>query len=168
MRVSTQFTVAVHALLMIAYFKDIRVTSEMVAASVGNNPVIIRNIYGKLKRAGILSIQRGTGATALTKPADKITLWDVYQAVETDAVDEMFKFSDTLSGSCPIGSSIRELLLVHLQEAVNLLKDSLSKTTIEELRFEIETHCNQKVDFPAIVAWYKKNGFDTDRDSLLD
>lgn len=167
MRVSTQFTIAVHALIMIAYFPDIRVTSEMVAKSVGNNPVIIRNIYGKLKQAGILSIQRGTGATALTRPANKITLWDVYRAVETDAVDEMFKFPDSLSGICPVGSSIRELLLIHLQEAVGLLKDSLSKTTIEELRFEIETHCNQKIDLPAIVAWYKKNGFDTDKDTPL-
>lgn len=168
MRVSTQFTIAVHALIMIAYFPDIRVTSEMVAESVGNNPVIIRNIYGKLKRAGILTIQRGTGATALTRPANNITLWDVYQAIETDAVDEIFKFSDTLSGVCPIGSSIRELLMIHLQEAVNLLKDSLSKTSIEELRFEIETHYNQKVDFPAIVAWYKKNGFNTEKDTSLD
>lgn len=168
MRVSTQFTIAVHALIMIAYFPDIRITSEMVAESVGNNPVIIRNIYGKLKRASILSIQRGTGVTALTRPANEITLWDVYKAVETDAVDEIFKFSDTLSGVCPIGSSIRELLLIHLQEAVTLLKDSLSKTTIEELRFEIEMHCNQKVDFPAIVDWYKKNGFDTDRDLPLE
>ena len=167
MRVSTQFTIAVHALLMIAYFPDIRVTSEMVAESVGNNPVIIRNIYGKLKQADILSIQRGTGVTALTKPANEITLWDIYKAVETDAVDEMFKFPDTLSGVCPVGSSIRELLLIHLQEAVNSLKDVLSKTTIEELRFEIEAHYNQKVDFPAIVAWYKKNGFDTNIDSPL-
>ena len=161
MRVSTQFTIAVHALIMIAYFPDIRVISEMVAESVGNNPVIIRNIYGKLKKAGILSIQRGTGATSLTKTANEITLWDVYQAVETDAVDEIFKFSDTLSGACPVGSSIKELLFIHLQEAVNSLKDSLSKTTIEELRFEIERHYNQKVDFAVIVDWYKKNGFDT-------
>lgn len=167
MRVSTQFTIAVHALLMIAYFPDIRVTSKMVAESVGNNPVIIRNIYGKLKQADILSIQRGTGVTALTKPANEITLWDIYKAVETDAVDEMFKFPDTLSGVCPVGSSIRELLLIHLQEAVNSLKDVLSKTTIEELRFEIEAHYNQKVDFPAIVAWYKRNGFDTNTDSPL-
>ncbi|WP_042347571.1 Rrf2 family transcriptional regulator [Bacillus massiliigorillae] len=168
MRVSTQFTIAVHALIMIAYFPDIRVTSEMVAQSVGNNPVTIRNIYGKLKQAGILSVQRGTGDTTLTKQANEITLWDVYKAVETDAVDEIFKFSDTLSDVCPIGSSIRELLLIHLQEAVTLLKDSLSKTTIEELRFEIETHCNKKVDFPAIIAWYKKSGFDIDRNSSLE
>lgn len=78
----------------------------------------------------------------------------------------MFKFPDTLSGVCPVGSSIRELLFIHLQEAVNSLKEVLSKTTIEELRVEIEAHYNQKIDFPAIVAWYKKNGFDTHADSL--
>lgn len=78
----------------------------------------------------------------------------------------MFKFPDTLSGVCPVGSSIRELLFIHLQEAVNSLKEVLSKTTIEELRVEIEAHYNQKIDFPAIVAWYKKNGFDTNADSL--
>ncbi|ULQ60970.1 Rrf2 family transcriptional regulator [Brucepastera parasyntrophica] len=157
---STQFTNAVHALIMIAYLPDIRVTSEMVAESVGNNPVIIRNIYGKLKQAGILSVQRGTGVTELAKPANKITLWEVYQAVETDAAGEIFKFSDTLSEICPVGSSIRELLLIHLQNAVTALKDSLSKTTIEELRYEIEAYNEQKIDFPSIVAWYKENGFD--------
>jgi len=144
---------------MIAYFPDVRVTSEMVAESVGTNPVVIRNIYGELKKAGILYIQRGTGTTELAKSPNEITLWDVYQAVETAAVDEMFKFSDTLSGACPIGSSIRELLLIHLQDAVDLLKCRLSETTIEELRFEVEAHNSQKVDLPAIVDWYRKNGY---------
>jgi len=92
MRVSTQFPIAVHALLMVAYFPDIRVTSEMVAESVGNNPVIIRNIYGKLKKADLLYVQRGTGDTKLKKPANEITLWDIYKAVETDVVSEVSNF----------------------------------------------------------------------------
>lgn len=157
MRVNTQFTIAVHALIMIAYFSDIRVTSEMVAESVGNNPVIIRNIYGKLKQAGILSVQRGTGHTALTRPAADITLWDVYEAVESTAPEDMFKFSNTLSGACPVGSTIRELLLIHLQEAVTQMKQSLSKTTIEELRFEIEQHTNEGIDLVRIIEWYQEH-----------
>lgn len=164
MRVSTQFTIAVHALIMIAYFPDIRITSEMVAKSVGNNPVIIRNIYAKLKRAGILSVQRGSGDTALTKAANEITLWEVYKAVETDVASEIFTFPNTLSGICPIGSSIRELLLIHLEDAIASLKDSLSKTTIEELRYEIEAYYKQKIDFPSLVAWYKENGFGRDKE----
>jgi len=157
MRVSTQFPIAVHALLMIAYFPNIRITSEMVAESVGNNPVIIRKIYKKLKEAEILSVQRGTGETTLKVPATEITLWDIYKAVETDVVDEVFKIPKTLSGACPIGGSIRELLLIHMQDAVNSLKSSLSQTTLEELRFEIEAHNKQNIDIPTIVAWYKEN-----------
>lgn len=166
MRVSTQFPIAVHALLMIAYFPNIRVTSEMVAESVGKNPVIIRNVYKKLKAADLLTIQRGIGTTKLTQPADEITLWDVYKAVETDQIDEIFKFPETLSGVCTVGGSIRELLTIHLQKAVDELKNALSKTTIEELRFEIEAHNEKEIDFPSIVEWYKKNGFNSDFEDL--
>jgi hypothetical protein len=74
-------------------------------------------------------------------------------------VSEVFKFPDTLSEVCPIGGSIRELLLIHLQDGINALENSLSATTIEELRVEIEAHINRKIDLPAIVAWYKENGF---------
>lgn len=137
MKASSQFTIAVHALLMIAYFPDVRVTSDMVAQSVGNNPVTVRNVYGRLKRAGLLSVQRGTGATALARPAGEITLWDVYAAVEADSADEMFKFSDALSGTCPVGGSIRGLLMGHLNRAVDAFEESLSATTIEELCEEV-------------------------------
>lgn len=152
MRVSTQFPIAVHALLMIAYFPNIRVTSEMVAESVGNNSVVIRNIYGKLKQASILSVQRGAGNTKLQRPANEITLLDVYIEVETDDVSEVFKFPETLSGVYPIGSSIRELLFIHLKDAMASLKNSLNKITIEELQLKIVAHINDKADFPSIVA----------------
>ncbi|WP_366458037.1 Rrf2 family transcriptional regulator [Eggerthella hominis] len=160
MRVGRQFTIAVHALIMIAYFSDVRVTSDMVAESVGTNPVTVRNVYAKLKSAELLTVQRGTGFTALARPACEITLWDVYAAVETDSVDEMFKFSDTLSGACPVGGSIRELLLIHLREAVAAMRDVLARTTLEELRYEIEAHHEKGIDLPTIVAWYKEHGFE--------
>ncbi|MHD0396695.1 Rrf2 family transcriptional regulator [Staphylococcus simulans] len=166
MRVSTQFPIAVHALLMIAYFPNIRVTSDMVAESVGKNPVIIRNVYKKLKDADLLTVQRGVGTTELTRPANEITLWDVFKAVETDQVDEIFKFPETLSGVCLVGGSIRELLSIHLQQAIDELKRALSKTTIEELRFEIEAHNEKAIDFPSIVEWYKQNGFNTEFEDL--
>lgn len=165
MKVSSRFTIAVHALLMIAYFPDVRVTSDMVAASVGTNPVVIRNIYSNLKKAGLLSVQRGTGGTELARSPQEITLWDVYRAMEPDTADEVFKFSDALSGACPVGSSIRELLLVHLQDAFDLMKSRLAETTIEELRCEIEAHTSKAVDFPTIVAWYREHGFIPDEQS---
>ena len=45
MKLNTNFTVAVHTILCIAYFqKDNKVTSDFIAGSTGMNPVIIRKI----------------------------------------------------------------------------------------------------------------------------
>jgi len=135
MRVSTQFPIAVHALLMVA-FSPVRVTSDMVAESAGCNAVIIRNIYSKLKKAGLLSVKTGTGGTALAKPADSISLWDVYTAVETDETDEIFKFHNP-SENCPVGSSVRNLLITHLDNAVKAMNASLSSVTLKQLKNEL-------------------------------
>lgn len=137
MRVSTQFPLAVHALLMIAYFPQIRITSNIVAESAGCNAVVIRNIFTKLKKAGLLSVKTGTGGTALARLAEEISLWDVYTAVESDATDELFKMHQNTSGSCPVGSSIRSLLTSHLDDAVAAMKVSLSAVNLEQLKEEL-------------------------------
>ena len=141
MRVSTQFPIAVHALLMIANFPEKRITSSMVAESAGCNAVIIRNIFTKLKKAGLLDIKTGTGGTSLAKPIDEISLWDIYITIETDETDEIFKIHPHTSGKCPVGSNIRGLLLTHFDDAVNAMKTELSKVTLGNLIEEIKcTH----------------------------
>ena len=91
MQVSTKFTIAIHVLTATAYFsKDQKVTSEFLAASVGSNPVIIRNIMGQLKKAGLIKVKRGPGGIAITRPLDQITFLDVYRAVETHGEEALF------------------------------------------------------------------------------
>lgn len=138
MRVSTQFPTAVHALIMIAYFPKQRITSNIVAMSAGCNAVIVRNIFIKLKKAGILSTRSGRGKTELAKPSADITLWDIYLAIETDETDEIFKFYENPLAECPVGGNIRGLLLTHLDSAVNAMKLELSKVTLASLKKELE------------------------------
>jgi DNA-binding IscR family transcriptional regulator len=130
---------------MIANFPEKRITSSMVAESAGCNAVIIRNIFTKLKKAGLLDIKTGTGGTSLAKPIDKISLWDIYIIIETDETDEIFKIHPHTSGKCPVGSNIRSLLLNHFDDAVNAMKTELSKVTlgklIEEIRANTEINC---------------------------
>ena len=55
MQISTKFTIAVHLLTVVAYFSESqKVTSDFLAGSIGSNPVIIRNIMGQLKEAGLI------------------------------------------------------------------------------------------------------------------
>lgn len=137
MRVSTQFPMAVHILLMVAGFPDAKITSEAAAESAGCNPVIIRNIFAKLRNAGLLNTKSGKGKTELARTPEDITLWDIYTAVESDATDELFKFHQNTSDTCPVGSNIHALLTPHLDDAVEAMRASLSTVTLADLIQEL-------------------------------
>ena len=50
MQISSKFIIAVHLLAVIDYLGDNeKVTSNILAKSIGSNPVIVRNVMGNLK-----------------------------------------------------------------------------------------------------------------------
>ena len=144
MRVSTQFPIAVHIMLMIDAFPDKKITSEVLSVSAGCNAVIIRNLFSKLNNAGLLDTKSGKGKTTITRPADEITLWDIYTAVESDETDEMFKLHQHTSETCVVGSNIHELLLPHLTDAVSAVKAEFSKVTLKKLIDELYLKIHNK------------------------
>ena len=96
MQISTKFTTAVHVLIAIEYFRDDeKITSDMLAGTVGSNPVIIRNIMSQLKEAGLIEVRRGPGGITLLKPLEAITFLDLYRAVETGSSAPLFTFMST-------------------------------------------------------------------------
>lgn len=108
---------------------------------MGCNAVIVRNVYKKLKVAGLISTSSGKGVTHLARGLEDISLWDIYAAVETTQTDEIFKMPPNMSGTCPVGSQLYGLLISHLDDAVGALKEEMSKVSlvmlIDELRKSI-------------------------------
>lgn len=138
MRVSTRFPIAVHALMMISAFSGQRkVNSDFVSKSTGINAVIIRNIFIQLKKASLIAVSPGPGGTTLAKIPEQISLWDIYAAVEAERAEDIFKFHESISPYCPIGSNIYELLYSHLDDAVKALKEELSGVTLADLILEL-------------------------------
>ena len=132
MQISSRFTVGVHILLCIAYFKEEKTTSTFIAESVNVNPVVVRRTLGMLKTAGLVAVEAGVGGAALTKDPSDITLLDVFDAV--DAVDEqLFSFHDQPNPSCPVGRSIHSVLDDKLESAQDALRNDLAKTTLADL-----------------------------------
>lgn len=140
MRVSKKFPTAVHALLYVAVLSPKRrVTSTLVAESTGFNAVTIRNIFLDLSRNGLLTASAGkNGGVHLAREPKDITLWDVYQAVETNDVEEIFKLHETDS-TCPVGKNIYQLLHPHMLDAVTAMKDSMERVTLGTLLDELKT-----------------------------
>lgn len=141
MRVNTRFPVAVHALLLVAaYGEEVRVTSDFISRSAGINPVLIRNVFTKLKKAGILLTSAGRGRTRLARAAGTITLWDVYTAVESGNAKDIFTIHPNISPKCPVGRFISVNLTAHLEEVVDVMRKKMSKTTLATLLREFEAN----------------------------
>ena len=107
MRISIKCSSAIHILLMIAVMPDsCKLTSEFLAYSVGNNPVEIRKLLSRLKKSNIIDVSRGTGGAKLLKEANKITLFDIYDAVDSSSLDELIGVHSHPAQECPFGKNI--------------------------------------------------------------
>jgi len=135
---STQFTVTVQMLMLIMVLKGKKVTSNMLSESTGANPIMIRQLYGKLKSAGILNVSTGMGVTTLARDPADISLWDIYMAVEEYSPNELFKFHPNISKGCQIGRFFKEILGVHLDEAVQAMGEKMERISLAQLLEEWE------------------------------
>ncbi len=133
---NTRFAVAVHILTLLHTQQGEPATSEYIASSVNTNPSLIRRLLSQLARAGLTASQMGTGGGALlAKPANAITLLDVYRAMDEDA--ELLPLHQSPNPKCPVGRRIHEVLETRVHAAERALGDELSRTTIADLTDEI-------------------------------
>lgn len=138
MQISSRFTVAVHILLCIDHFSPAnKVTSSFIASSVQVNPVVIRRTLGQLKEAGLVSVEAGVGGAFLAKPLEKITLLDVFNAVDS-VNDQLFSFHDSPNPTCPVGRNIHTVLDGELVAAQKALENRLAQTTLADLSNQME------------------------------
>ncbi len=133
MQISSRFTIAVHILTCIDYFAAEQViTSDFLASSVGVNPVIIRQVIIQLKAAGLVEVSRGKTGITLSRRLEDITLYDVYEAVES-VKGNLFRFHDNPNPKCPVGRNIHAALdgrLVEIQEA---LESKMRSITMKDI-----------------------------------
>ena len=59
-------------------------TSAQIAKSAKTNPAYIWQLMAALKNASLISKTQGQANACLTKPADEITMLDIYRAVERE------------------------------------------------------------------------------------
>jgi DNA-binding IscR family transcriptional regulator len=142
MRLSTKCSVAFHLLVLLEVFKNEKLTSKMLAMSVGSNPVVIRNVIGGLKKAGIVDVQRGTGGASLAVAPENITMWDVYQAVDTTPLDKVIGVHPNPHPKCPVGSRIAILLEKPYRLITDSVRQTMSGYTLRQILDDYE-HLNQ-------------------------
>ena len=142
MQITSKFTIAVHVITAIDFFEDHeKVTSSFLAGSVGANPVIVRNVMGNLKEAGIIDISQGKSGIALAKTLDDITFYDIYKAVDSVSDEGLFHFHENPNANCPVGRNIHRAVdgkLMKVQQAMETeMKQITLADVVEDTRKEI-------------------------------
>ena len=133
MQISSRFTIAVHILTCIDYFaEEYTITSEFLADSVGVNPVIIRQVILQLKAAGLVEVVRGKTGITLSRKLEDITLYDVYEAVES-VKGKLFRFHENPNPKCPVGKNIHSALDGKLDEIQDTLESKMKSITIRDV-----------------------------------
>ncbi len=145
MRTANRFAIAVHVLSILGQelggdsspeSPDRPGSSEWIAGSVGVNPVVVRNVIGMLRRAGLVATRRGVSGARITRPLGQITLLDVYRAVEDDGA--VFSIHPRPNPKCPIGASIQGTLEKVFGEAQAAMESRLAGVTMDEVLHELQ------------------------------
>ncbi len=134
MRISIKCSSAVHVLLMIAMLPGTcKITSELLASSVGSNPVEIRKLLSDMKRAGMIHVARGLGGATLMKEPKDITLLDIYDAVDPKSLDDLIGVHSHPAMQCPFGKNISDLLAEPYAEIGEVVRLKMASITLEQL-----------------------------------
>lgn len=134
MQISMKCSVAVHCLIFIHEAKGIaKVTSNLLAESTGSNPVVIRNILSALKKAGLITVPRGTGGAKLCADPSQITLFQIYSALEPEGVTSIIGIHPCQGRPCPVAKNIRKVLEAPYHKIEDAVREAMEETTLQSM-----------------------------------
>ena len=137
MQVTSKFTIAMHIILCIYHYAPKqKVTSVFLSDSTGADATIIRRLLGQLQSAGILYVKPGVGGASLTMTLEKITMLNVYRAIEASD-NNMFRFYENPESKCPIAQNIHAVLDSHLLEVQEAMYHKMSSINMQMLYDEL-------------------------------
>ncbi|MCZ6688981.1 MAG: Rrf2 family transcriptional regulator [Planctomycetota bacterium] len=135
---NTHFSIAVHILSALAYRDGDIFPSEALAKTVGTNPSFLRRLIGQLREAGLVETRLGKGGGAyLSRPAAKITLHDVYLAMESRPVLTTHACND--KSVCEVAKSMGRFFTDLNTRLEAVLESELKGMTLDDLVSEYVT-----------------------------
>lgn len=129
MKFSNKLSDGVHILAYVDIYKDGDLSSAAIANSIESNPSLVRRMMSRLNKAGLLTSQPGVVAPKLGRPADQITLLDVYHAIEDN--QNLLHVDEKTNPKCIVGGNIQETLTGIYQKIQDDAEESMSQVTLQ-------------------------------------
>ena len=128
-----------HALALIEHFPEQRLTSEMIADSVGTNPSFVRRVLAMLGHAGLMQSASGVAGARLARAAAKISLLDVYRAVDMEDEHRLAVHAEP-NPRCFVGRHIQEALDAVIGPAEAAFEAQLKRRSLADVASFIAAH----------------------------
>ena len=140
---NTRFAASVHILAYLAYRQSAAVSSAEIASSVDTNPVVIRRLLSAMVKAKLVTTQKGAaGGFALAVPPARISLLDIYHAVEPHPTHGLAHFAPNTK--CPVGAKIQSILSAAFVKAQVSMESELSLVTLAHIHEQLRPVCPGK------------------------
>lgn len=143
MKYSIRYSDAIHILAYIEICKDTNLSSETIAKSVETNAANVRKIMSMLRNSDLIKTQNGKAAPRLARPAEKISLLDIYRSIEGEV--NILQVDKKTAPACIVGGNIQQVLndkYTQLQEKVEaeMATISLADVIHDIAQAEVQRH----------------------------
>lgn len=128
---STKLSDAMHILVFIETNPNGDLTSDAIATSLASNPSSVRQMMGKLKRAGLISSVTGHAKPQLTREPRDITMLDVYRAVEGDK--PLLHLDTHTNPACGLGVNVQLVIGERFEEVQQAAEQAMCRVTLEQI-----------------------------------
>jgi Rrf2 family protein len=131
-RINNRFSVGVHIMTALGDHHGEPVTSAHLTASVRAHESQVRSVLSQLVKAGLVVASRGrNGFSSLSRPANKISLLEIYKAVKTPPVFSIHKYSK--EKTCRTSCTHKEAMAELLQDTQGAFETRLGQRMLSEM-----------------------------------
>lgn len=134
---NSEFTIAVHSLVYLAYLPERMASSDMIAENVGTHSARVRKVMSGLRRGGYVDTREGSGGGyRLTIEPGAVTLADIYRVMAQGSLIPSW-CSGNPEMDCVVGSNMNQVMFGIFCTAEKQLESHFSAITIEDVLNQI-------------------------------
>ncbi len=134
---NSEFTIAVHSLVLLAHIKDHMATSEHIAENVATHSARIRKVMGFLRKAGYVRTKEGIGGGfILSCDPEQVTLAEIYRLTSQGTLKPHWCSGDP-NKPCLVASNMEKVMDDIFCEAEKHMEAYFEKHTIGSLLRQI-------------------------------
>jgi Rrf2 family protein len=130
---NSDFNIAVHSLVFLAYLPTHMASSDLLASNVCTNPVRIRRVMNLLKKNGLVTVQKGTGGGyILNCEPEKVSLGQIYRITSAGSLVSQWRSGDP-NMDCMVASQIGDVMSQIFESAERSYESFLNQITIQDI-----------------------------------